>query len=109
MVFTHTARSYGADTDEIPTDERLTAAGKVPWYVMLRDGDLKYIRTLVAGETEELYDLKHDPEELKNLANDPAQAKKLAELRTKAIAELKKTDAGFVDRMPETKQMRAVK
>ena len=105
MVFTHTARSYGEDTVEIPTDERLTSAGKVPWYVMLRNGDLKYVRTLVPGETEELYNLTTDPEELNNLANEAAHREKLQRLRMQAIAELRKTDAGFVDSMPATKQM----
>src|SRR5262249_4546284 len=67
MLLTHTARCYGAETDVIPTDERLTAASDVPWYVLLRDGKFKYIRNLVAGETEELYDLQADPQELTNL------------------------------------------
>ena len=64
MLLTHTARCYGAETDVIPTDERLTAASDVPWYALLRDGKFKYIRNLVAGETEELYDLDADPEEV---------------------------------------------
>lgn len=102
-LMTHTARNYGAETDVIPTDDRLTAAGNVPWYALLRDGHYKYVRNLVAGETEELYDLDSDPEELKNLAALPAHAARLRDLRAKTIAELRRTDAKFVDRMPPTK------
>ena len=58
-------RSYGSDTREVPTDARLTDTA------MLRDGRYKYFRTLVRGETEEIYDLDSDPEELNNLAARP--------------------------------------
>jgi arylsulfatase A-like enzyme len=102
-LMTHTARNYGAETREIPTDERLTAAGGVPWYALLRDGKYKYVRNLVAGETEELYDLEADPEELTNLAARPAETARLAALRAKTIDELRRTEAPFVDRMPPTK------
>ena len=34
-------------------------------------GRHKYIRTLVKGEVEELYNLETDPEELNNLASTP--------------------------------------
>ncbi len=104
MLMTHTARSYGAETDTIPTDSRLTASSGVPWYALLRDGPYKYIRTFVRGETEELYDLKADPEELTNLAVQPQHAARLRELRAKALAELRRTDARFVDRLPPTRQ-----
>ena len=103
MLMTHTSRNYGAETNQIPTDESLTSSSGVPWYALLRDGKFKYIRNLVAGETEELYDLEADPEELKNLAGKAEHAAHLRELRARAIAELRRTDAGFVDRMPATK------
>lgn len=74
MLMTHTARSYGAETDTIPTDERLTAASGVPWYALLRSGKYKYAsRNFVAGETEEIYDLDQDPDELTNLVSQPEQ------------------------------------
>jgi arylsulfatase A-like enzyme len=103
MLFTHTGRHYGAETDVIPTDADLAAASGVPWYAMLRDGKYKYVRYLVEGETEELYDLETDPEELTNLAMRADQRQLLAQLRAKTTDELKRTDAGFVHRMPRTK------
>lgn len=104
-LLTHTGRTYGSDTNVIPTDENLTAAGNVPWYAMLRDGRYKYVRTLVEGETEEIYDLDADPDELVNLAARSENRKLLETLRAKTIAELKRTEAGFVDNMPRTKAM----
>ena len=53
-----------------------------------------------------MYDLKADPEELKNLAPDAAHAERLASLRSRAVEELRRTDAGFVDAMPAPSTMR---
>jgi arylsulfatase A-like enzyme len=103
MLMTHTARNYGAETDTIPTDERLTAASGVPWYALLRSGKYKYVRNFVAGETEEIYDLEQDPDELTNLVSQPEHASRLVELRQTTIEELRRTDAKFVDSLPRTK------
>ncbi|RMF36910.1 MAG: sulfatase [Planctomycetota bacterium] len=100
MLMTHTARSYGEDTAQVPQDDRLTIVGNVPWYALLRSGQYKYIRNLVPGEVEELYDLDSDPEELRNLALEAEYKSLLAQLRDQAIAELRRTDAGFVDNLP---------
>ncbi len=105
MLMTHTGRSYGSDTDKIPTDESLTETADVPWYALLRDGRYKYIRTFAAGEMEEIYDLGSDPEELVNLALKPEHHELLARLRAKAVAELQRTDAGFVNALPPTAAM----
>ncbi len=102
LLMTHTARSYGEETVTIPTDDRLTAASNVPWYALLRDGKYKYVRTLVEGETEEVYDLQTDPEELVNLAKKPENRSLLETLRSKAIEQLRRTDAPFVDHLPPT-------
>ena len=64
---------------------------------------MKYIRTLVEGELEELYDLHQDPEELTNLALNPDFAQQLATLRKATIAELRRTDAGMVDNLPSVR------
>lgn len=105
-----TGASYGDDCKVIPKPGGDEAERKrlylgpdpgVPWWVSLREGDLKYVRTLIEGEVEELYNLKDDPEELVNLARDPAHRAKVLELRKKLIVELKRTDAGMVDVLPK--------
>ncbi|MDA7922553.1 DUF4976 domain-containing protein, partial [Verrucomicrobiales bacterium] len=80
----------------------LYETAKVPWWVSLMEGRHKYIRTLVEGEVEELYDLENDPEELTNLALDPKYGEKLKAMRAQTIAELRRTDAGMVDGLPTT-------
>jgi arylsulfatase A-like enzyme len=98
-----TGEKYGSDTDIIPTDPKvLYKAAKVPWWISYLDGRHKYIRTLVRGEVEELYDLEKDPEELVNLARKPEYRKRLATLRAATIVELRRTDAGMADNLPLT-------
>ncbi len=106
MLLTATGRRYGSDTDEIPTGNDVLH-GQVPWYVMLRERRFKYVRPLVANELEELYDLHQDPEELDNLAVKPAYRETLGRLRAAAIDGLRRTGAGFVDRMPPVRNSAA--
>lgn len=96
----HMGYHYGSDTREIPAEDP-HAQGGVPWWVLIREGKYKYIRNLVKGEVEEIYDLEADPEELVNLAVKPEHGKLLASLRDKALVELRRTDAPFVDHMPK--------
>ncbi len=105
MLMTSMGHFYGSDTATIPTDAELYE-NNVPWWVMLRDGKYKYIRVLLKGETEEVYDLDADPEELVNLAAKPEHRELLESLRAKTIEELRRTDAKFVDTMPRTKAMK---
>ncbi|MDG2128292.1 MAG: sulfatase-like hydrolase/transferase [Fuerstiella sp.] len=95
-----TARSYGKDTHQLPADTTETNINGIPWYFMLRQGRYKYIRNLVEGEIEELYDLHDDPDELTNVAMKPELQDQLIALRKATIAELKRTDAGIVNRLP---------
>ena len=71
---------------------------------MLREKHLKYVRPLI-NDYEELYDLRKDPEELDNLAMKPEHRATLLRLRAATIAELRRTKAGFVDRMPAVKEI----
>jgi arylsulfatase A-like enzyme len=96
---------FGADTSPIPTDEHLYH-GDVARWVAIRYGKFKYIRTLVAGEMEELYNLEADADELTNLALKREYRSLLADLRGKCVAELRRTKAPFADEMPTTRQMR---
>ena len=101
----HTAKQFGENTDVIPPkdDPRLYHGPGVPWYVMTSVGRYKYIRTLVEGEPEELYDLISDPQEMKNLAADKKYASVLNRFRKLTVDELKRTDAKFAEKMPPVK------
>jgi arylsulfatase A-like enzyme len=100
-LMAHTGRSYGSATDVVPTDRATLSPSGVPWWVSLRLGRYKYIRNLVEGEIEELYDLESDPEELDNLALVSKHDRTLQALREATVAELRRTDAGFADRLPK--------
>ena len=101
-MLVHTGRIYGSATDTIPSrdDPDLYHGPGIPWYVMLARGRYKYVRTLIEGEVEELYDLRADPDELTNLAGDPGQQKRLRRMRASAIRELRRTDAGMAENLP---------
>ena len=101
-MLVHTAKEYGSSTNQIPAagDPRLFHGPGIPWYVMLSEGRYKYVRNLIAGETEELYNVEADPEELVNLAHDADHDSTLAKMRRAAVEELSRTDAGFVNHLP---------
>ncbi len=101
LLYEHTGHYYGSDVAKVLKDDPAHAVhNNVPWYVVLRQKQYKYIRYLTPGEIEELYDLATDPEELTNLAQQPERAKLLGELRAALAAELKRTEAGFAVESP---------
>ena len=101
VVLEHFRWAFGAQTDRGVTGA--DAFQGVPWWLSLRQGKHKYIRTLVPDEIEELYDLDADPREQKNLALVPAQGKLLADYRQRLLDELKRTRAGLVANLPPPK------
>ena len=108
-MLVHTAKVYGSATDLVPAkdDPALYHGPGIPWYVMLAQGRYKYIRNLIAGETEELYDLDADPEEIDNLAHQQVHDSLLEKMRAQTIAELKRTDAGLVEHLPPVGTIKA--
>lgn len=96
LLMENTRYNFGEYTD-VGCGE---AENGLPWWVSLRMGKHKYIRWLVPGEIEELYNLENDPEELENLALDSEFHALLATYRQGAIDELRRTDAGMVDNLP---------
>jgi arylsulfatase A-like enzyme len=99
-LFTNTGQQFGSDTNTIPKEFPKTLQSGVPWWVAVRRGNFKYIRTLVEGEVEELYDLKTDPDELTNLAYDPKHKDTVAKMRKALEDELKRTKCGFAGKLP---------
>jgi arylsulfatase A-like enzyme len=90
---------FGRETDRALTQDALNHG--VPWWLSLRQGRYKYIRTLVPDEIEELYDVEADPLEAENLA--PVHEALLAEFRDRMLAELKRTEAGLVSHLPASR------
>ncbi len=102
VLLSYNGWTFGDDTAAIPPTGHDTHPSGVDWYVSLRDGPYKYIRTLAPNEPEELYNLESDPEELFNLAHAPGQRDRLLHMRKQTITELRRTEAPFVDRIPAT-------
>ncbi len=102
VLLVATGLKFGSDTNVIPTGKDAFHAD-VPWYVMLREKHLKYVRPLI-HDLEELYDLRKDPNELDNLAVKPEHQATLKRLRAATIVELKRTKAGFADKMPAIRE-----
>jgi arylsulfatase A-like enzyme len=96
LLLENTRYCFGDDTNAGCGE----AENGIPWWIFLRTSRYKYIRWLVPGEIEELYDLENDPEELVNLALEPECHELLAQCRRGVLDELRRTDAGMVDNLP---------
>ncbi|MCA8996016.1 MAG: sulfatase-like hydrolase/transferase [Planctomycetaceae bacterium] len=105
VLTTLTARKYGDDTADIPTERESLYLGGIPWWISLRQGKYKYIRTLIQDEIEELYDLEADPEELNNLAMNRSHHGTVKEFREALLAELRRTGAKMVDHLPPVRPL----
>lgn len=99
VLITCTNRTYGFETANIPVGEDLLHRG-MPWYAMTRQGRFKYIRSLLEGEKDELYDLENDPGELTNLTTSPEHAERLRHMRSALVKELHRTEAPFAGKLP---------
>lgn len=96
LLMENTRYNFGEDTNGGCGE----AENGLPWWVSIRKDQYKYIRWLVPGEIEEMYDLENDPEELENLALESEYHTLLADYRQQAIGELRRTEAGMVDNLP---------
>lgn len=100
VLMPFTGDRFGADCDAVPPPPGNRHKSGVPWYLMLVEGRHKYVRTLDAGEPEELYDLLADPDELANLAGRAEHRERLARMREGAVAELRRTGAKMAETLP---------
>ncbi len=107
VIMEHFQWQFGEQTDAALTGNR--HVGGVPWWIFLRQGKYKYIRTLVPDEVEELYDLEEDPEELTNLAIDATHRELLEDFRGRLLAELRRTGAGLVENLPVPRAAEGIK
>lgn len=106
-MLVHTGKRYGSATATIPgkDDPALYHGPGIPWYVMLADQQFKYVRNLVPGEVEELYDFQADPDELVNLALNPDYHTVVRRMRQATLEELKRTDADLVRQLPPVRPL----
>ncbi len=94
----YTARIYGSETADL--SQSTDSDTNIPWWVSYRKGNYKYIKTLLPGETEELYDIDADPEELVNLVDSLKHEPIRKQLKQEMITELRRTQAPFVNDIP---------
>jgi arylsulfatase A-like enzyme len=99
-LYENTGQDYGSTVTEAIAGRKGAVHAGVPYYVALREGEMKYVRYLAGNELEELYDLQADPEELTNLAGDSRRRPMLENFREKLLEELRMADANFLEHIP---------
>ena len=96
------AATHGGVTDYALKTNRPSPEG-IPWWLLLRDGRYKLIRTLMPGQIDELYDLETDPGERVNLAGRPEHHERIQAMRAKLAAEIRRTGGSELARnLPPT-------
>lgn len=92
LVLTSTQQDYGqAAVEKAAQDSReyVPKAGAGGNWLMLHDGQFKYIRRICKTGEEELFDTRTDPDELRNLAAKPAYRATLVRLRQQLNREMR--------------------
>lgn len=74
---------------------------QTPTMHAIRTADYKLILYHGIWDTDELYDIRHDPHERRNLINDPAYAKQIQQLRRQLYAELQRTGGMNIPLYPD--------
>ncbi len=96
-LMAYTARIYGSDTQDI--SQSSDDGSDIPWWVSYRKHNYKFIKNLLPGEIEELYDIDADPDELINLAFYPEYQYQLKQLKSEMLNELRRTKAPFANQI----------
>lgn len=105
---------YSGETELIDELEKAHASGDwsrfithktgIRAWLMVRQGNYKYIRYIYEDYLDELYDISADPEELHNLAVRPEYHELKLQMRSLLSEELEKGGARFVSLLPEPRQ-----
>jgi len=101
-----TADRFGSDTAVVPKNWAELPYGDMPWWLSLTEGRYKYIRTLIEGETEELYDRAVDPGESHNLAREAGNRERLMAMRERLLTEMRRAGAKMTDHLPAVAEIR---
>ncbi|MBI4578057.1 MAG: hypothetical protein HY718_00050 [Planctomycetes bacterium] len=104
VMLEHFRWEFGSQTDRGTTGD--ASMGGVSWWISLRQGRYKYVRTLDSDEIEELYDVVGEPDEQTNLALQTDRRTILADYRQRMLRELERTHAGLLKNLPEPRMDR---
>jgi len=103
-LYTNAGQLYGSDVAAAIRSQQGASHAGVPFYAAIRQHDLKYVRYLVSGVGEELYDLASDPDEMTNLVGEQPYESALRRMRAQWFDELKRARAPYLDVIPPTRE-----